>query len=187
MPCLPTANLALALNDFYEASVTLRSTLNLDPTVTLLPEGRELARRDLVRSDFGVMLALAVQWRLDLQSVNILLVAAANDDTKAGRFGSRTATQVFPWLWQETSSANVAWVFNPVVFGQIPLGSPFSIRAPPRRSRDRWSSQPGTGAPSTRKRDYQLQQISNESAGEPNERGSVASKRGQVWQECNER
>jgi outer membrane protein TolC len=129
-------DLALALNDFYKASVTLGSTLNLDPTVTLVPKGRELAQRDLVRGDLGIdqMLAIAVQWRPDLQSLNTLL-AAADDDTKAiiwgagtpnlqaayqaGKFGSRTATQRFPSQGQEASSASVGWVFNPVVFGQV--------------------------------------------------------------------
>jgi outer membrane protein TolC len=129
-------DLALALNDFNKASVALGSTLDLDPTVTLVPRARELARRALVRGDLGIdqMLALAVQWRPDLQSVNTLLVAA-DDDTKAiiwgagtpnlqatyqaGKFGSRTATQDFPARGQETSSANVGWVFNPVVFGQV--------------------------------------------------------------------
>jgi outer membrane protein len=129
-------DLALALNDFHKASVALGSTLDLDPTVTLVPRARELARRDLVRGDLGIdqMLALAVQWRPDLQSVNTLL-GAADEDTKAiiwgagtpnlqatyqaGKFGSRTATQDFPSRGQETSSASVGWVFNPVVFGQV--------------------------------------------------------------------
>jgi outer membrane protein TolC len=128
--------LALALDDFYKASVALGSTLNLDPTVTLVPKARQLARRDLVRSNLGIdqMLALAVQWRPDLQSVNLLL-AAAGDDTnaiiwgvgtpnlqaayQAGKFGSRTATQVFHSKGQEVSGASVGWVFNPVVFGQV--------------------------------------------------------------------
>jgi outer membrane protein TolC len=129
-------DLALALDDFYKASVALGTTLNLDPTITLVPKVRELARRDLVRGDIGIdqMLAIAVQWRPDLQSVNTLL-AAADDDTKAiiwgagtpnlqatyqaGKFGSRTATQHFPSKGQEVSGASVGWVFNPVVFGQV--------------------------------------------------------------------
>jgi outer membrane protein TolC len=127
-------DLALALDDFYKASVTLGSTLYIDPTVTLVPKARQLAQRDLVRGDLGIdrMLTIAVQWRPDLQSVNTLL-AAADSDTKAviwgagtpnlqatyqiGKFGSRTATQQFPLKEQEASSANVGWVFNPVVFG----------------------------------------------------------------------
>jgi outer membrane protein TolC len=129
-------DLALALDDFYKASVALGTTLNIDPTVTLVPKARELARRDLVRGDLGIdqMLALAVQWRPDLQSVNLLL-AATGDDTnaiiwgvgtpnlqatyQAGKFGSRMATQHFPSKGQELSSASVGWVFNPVVFGQV--------------------------------------------------------------------
>jgi outer membrane protein TolC len=129
-------DLALALDDFYKASVALGTTLNLDPTVTLVPKVRELARRDLVRGDLGIdqMLAIAVQWRPDLQSVNLLL-AAAGDDTnaiiwgvgtpnlqatyQAGKFGSRTATQHFSSKGQEVSTASVGWVFNPVVFGQV--------------------------------------------------------------------
>jgi outer membrane protein TolC len=88
-------DLALALNDFYKASVTLGSTLNLDPTVTLVPKARQLARRELVRSDLGIeqMLALAVEWRPDLQSVNILL-AAAGDDTNAVIWGAWGAARI---------------------------------------------------------------------------------------------
>ena len=128
--------LALALNDFYKISVTLGSTLNLGPTVTLVPKARELARRDLVSSNLGIdqMLALAVHWRPDLQSVSILL-AAARDDTnaiiwgaatpnllatyQAGWMGSRTQTQTFNPRPQEPSSMNIGWVFNPTIFGRV--------------------------------------------------------------------
>ena len=80
------------------------------------------------------MLALAVQWRPDLQSVSILL-AAARDDTnaiiwgaatpnllatyQAGWMGSRTQTQTFNPRPQEPSSMNIGWVFNPTIFGRV--------------------------------------------------------------------
>jgi len=129
-------DLALAVNGFYKASVTLASTLYLDPTVTLVPKANELATRDLVRGglDIDQMLTLAVEWRPDLQSVKTL-VAAADADTKAiiwgvgtpnlqagyqsGWFGSRTLTQNYPPKSQQISGASLGWVFNPVVFGQV--------------------------------------------------------------------
>jgi len=129
-------DLATALNGFYKASVVLGSTLYLDPTVTLVPKTSELAPRDLVRNDLGIdqMLAIAVQWRPDLQGVNTL-IAAADADTKAliwgigtpnlqasyqaGKFGSKTPSEQYPLQNQEVSTASVGWVFNPSVFGQI--------------------------------------------------------------------
>jgi outer membrane protein len=129
-------DLATALNGFYKASVVLGSTLYLDPTVTLVPKTSELAPRDLVRNDLGIdqMLAIAVQWRPDLQGVNTL-IAAADADTKAliwgigtpnlqasyqaGKFGSKTPSEQYPLQNQEVSIASVGWVFNPTVFGQI--------------------------------------------------------------------
>lgn len=129
-------DLATALNGFYKASVALGTTLYLDPTLTLVPKASELAPRDLVRNDLAIedMLAIAVQWRPDLQSVNTL-IAAADADTKAliwgvgmpnlsasyqaGKFGSKADSQRFPLQNQEVSTASVGWVFNPTVFGQV--------------------------------------------------------------------
>jgi outer membrane protein len=128
-------DLALALNGFFQASVTLGTTLYLDPTVTLVPKSRELLTRNLVR-DLGIdqLLSIAVSWRPDLQSVSTL-VAAADADTKAiiwgagtpnlgatyqfGGFSSRTEAQAFGLKNQQLSSLTAGWVFNPVVFGEV--------------------------------------------------------------------
>jgi outer membrane protein len=129
-------DLATGLNGFYKASVALGTTLYLDPTVTLVPKASELAPRDLVRNDLRIdqMLAIAVQWRPDLASVNTL-IAAADADAKAiiwgigtpnlgasyqaGKFGSKTSSERYPLQNQEVSSASVGWLFNPTVFGQV--------------------------------------------------------------------
>jgi outer membrane protein TolC len=128
-------DLAVALNGFYKASVTLASTLYLDPTVTLVPKSRALVARSLVRDDLGIerLMALAVAWHPDLQSVRDLAAAAGADTNaviwgagmpslqagyQAGRFGSWVPGQSFPPKTQETAAAGVGWVFNPAIFGQ---------------------------------------------------------------------
>jgi outer membrane protein TolC len=128
-------DLAVALNGFYKASVTLASTLYLDPSVTLVPKARALVARSLVRDDLGIdrLMALAVAWHPDLQSVRDLAAAAGADtnaviwgagmpnlqaDYQAGRFGSSVSGQNFPPKNQEVATANVGWVFNPAIFGQ---------------------------------------------------------------------
>ena len=129
-------DLALALNGFFQASVTLGTTLYLDPTVTLVPKSRELVTHNLVRDNLGIdqLLSMAVSWRPDLQGV-YALVAAADADTKAviwgagtpnlqanyqfGGFSSRTQAQAFGLKNQQLSTVTAGWVFNPVVFGEV--------------------------------------------------------------------
>ena len=55
-------DLLLAVNDFYQASVALTLTLDLDPTITLVPAPRAVAQTTLVREDLDVdrLLGLAV-------------------------------------------------------------------------------------------------------------------------------
>ena len=74
-------DLALALNTFYRASVILTLTLHLDATVTLVPKAEQIAPTRLVRTDLGIdeLLALAVQFRPDLQSIRTLAEAAADE------------------------------------------------------------------------------------------------------------
>jgi hypothetical protein len=73
--------------------VKLGSTLYLDPTVTLVPRAGALVARSLVRDDLGIeqMLAIAVKWRPDLQSVREL-AAAAGADTNAVIWGAGMPT-----------------------------------------------------------------------------------------------
>ncbi len=73
-------DLAQALNAFYRASVALTLTLHLDATVTLVPRAEQVAPTQLVRTDLDIneLLALAVQFRPDLESIRLLAEAAAD-------------------------------------------------------------------------------------------------------------
>ena len=73
--------LLLAVNAFYRASLDLTLTLHLDPIVTLVPEPDHLSRITLVREDLAIdaLLALAVQYRPDLQEARTLLAAVQAD------------------------------------------------------------------------------------------------------------
>jgi outer membrane protein TolC len=68
----------LALNRFYHYSTDLATTLNLEPTVTLVPSVHSLKANRLVRSNIsiGQLLKLAVKYRPDLQRVRELVRAA---------------------------------------------------------------------------------------------------------------
>ena len=78
----------LALNTFYQSSITLTLTLHLDPTVTLVPKPRQINQTTLVRDDLPVedLLATAARYRPDLQAARTLL-AAAEADTGATVWG----------------------------------------------------------------------------------------------------
>lgn len=74
-------DLVSSLRGFYSASVDLTLTLNLDPSVTLVPKIESLPRETLVRDDLEIdeLLAIAVTFRPDLQSVRELMEAASSD------------------------------------------------------------------------------------------------------------
>jgi len=74
-------DLVSALHGFYRASVGLALTLHLDASVTLVPKIESLPRETLVRDDLEIeeLLAIAVTFRPDLQSVRELMEAAAAD------------------------------------------------------------------------------------------------------------
>jgi outer membrane protein TolC len=76
-------DLAAAMNEFYQNSVTLTLTLHLDPVVTLVPKSSDIAQTTLVRQDWTIdqLLATAVEWRPDLQAARTLY-AASRADTK---------------------------------------------------------------------------------------------------------
>jgi outer membrane protein TolC len=129
-------NLAIALNSFYQASITLASTLYLDATVTLVPKPDHLAPTRLVREDLGIgdMLAIAAQWRPDLQGAKSAAAAAAADtkstlwgglspQLQAGyQFGgitSEASGQNFPLQEQQQANASVGWFLSPTLFGQV--------------------------------------------------------------------
>lgn len=78
---LKQQNLLTALNGFYDASVALTVTLDLDPTVMLVPRAGTVRQAKLVREDLPIddMLVTAVRYRPDLEAVRTLLAAAEAD------------------------------------------------------------------------------------------------------------
>jgi len=78
---LKQQNLLKAVNGFYDASVALTVTLDLDPTVMLVPWAGTMSQATLVREDLPIdeMLVTAVRYRPDLEAVRALLAAADAD------------------------------------------------------------------------------------------------------------
>jgi outer membrane protein TolC len=91
---LKQQNLLTALNGFYDASVALTVTLDLDPTVMLVPRAGTVRQATLVREHLPIddMLVTAVRYRPDLEAVRTLLAATEAD---------KGATM---WGWARTSS-----------------------------------------------------------------------------------
>jgi outer membrane protein len=93
-------NVLTALNGFYTASVTLTVTLDLDPTVMLVPKTGSMRAMTLVRENLSIddMLVDAVHFRPDLQAIRSLFTAADADTgaTIWGGLGPQvTATRTF--------------------------------------------------------------------------------------------
>ncbi len=123
-------DLAIALNAFYQSSITLASTLYLDPSVTLVPKPARVAPTRLVREDLGIgdLLTIATKWRPDLEGIENSAVAAAAD-TNSTRWGglspqlqagyqfgglaSRASGQNFPLQQQERTTASAGWILSP--------------------------------------------------------------------------
>jgi outer membrane protein TolC len=84
-------DLVAALNRFYEASIALTVTLHLDSSATLVPKMENLSAEELVRADLQIekLLANAVAWRPDLQSVRTLaeVLSAEEQATLWSGFG----------------------------------------------------------------------------------------------------
>jgi outer membrane protein TolC len=78
---LKQQNVLTALNGFYNASVSLTVTLDLDPTVMLVPKTGSMRAMALVREDLSIddMLVDAVRFRPDLEAVRSLFAAADAD------------------------------------------------------------------------------------------------------------
>jgi outer membrane protein TolC len=74
-------DLIVALKAFYDASVALALTLHLDASVTLVPGVTAVAPQTLVREDLSLddLLAIAVQYRPDLDSARAVVLALAAD------------------------------------------------------------------------------------------------------------
>jgi outer membrane protein TolC len=79
-------DLALAINGFFQASVTLTLTLDLDPAMTLVPQPKQMGQMALVREDISIdeLLATALQHRSDLEAVRTLVRAAEADSHAIG-------------------------------------------------------------------------------------------------------
>lgn len=88
-------DLVSALNRFYNASVALSLTLQLDASITLVPVVSELPPTTLVRSDIEIeeLLGYAVVFRPDLESVRQIAQAAeaARESTWWTGFGPDVA------------------------------------------------------------------------------------------------
>lgn len=84
-------DLILALKSFYDASIELALTLRLDASVTLVPSMDSVAPVTLVRDDLPLedLLAIAMQYRPDLESARTVVAALAADRgaTWWGSFG----------------------------------------------------------------------------------------------------
>jgi outer membrane protein len=74
-------DLLTALNGFYDSSIALTVTLDVDPTVMLVPQAGTMKQATLVREDLPIdeMLVTAVRNRPDLEAVRALLAAAEAD------------------------------------------------------------------------------------------------------------
>ncbi len=88
-------DLILAMAAFYEASVSLSRTLDMDPGVTLVPSISELPPTDYVRDDLSIeeLMGYALAFRPDLASERELVGAAvANKDAAWwGQYGPEFA------------------------------------------------------------------------------------------------
>jgi outer membrane protein TolC len=73
--------LLLAVNRFYQASLSLTVTLHLDPVVTLVPGPDRISQIALVREGLSIdeLLAMALQYRPDLEAARTMLAAVEAD------------------------------------------------------------------------------------------------------------
>lgn len=89
-------DLVLALARFHHASVELAVALRLDSTVTLAPSMSQLPPTTLVSDDLDIeqLLALAVQFRPDLQAIRSIVEAVKAEEDSAwwGGFGPQFRT-----------------------------------------------------------------------------------------------
>ena len=125
----------VAVNRFYQASVTLAVTLDLDPATTLVPRPDELITTQLVRGDLGIdeMLTLAVANRPDLQSVRSFAGAAgsAADSVlwrgvgptlqasyQIGGIESRAEGQTYDMTEQRKAAIGLGWTLDLATLGR---------------------------------------------------------------------
>jgi outer membrane protein TolC len=138
--------LAIALNTFYDVSVSLSLTLHLDSSVTLVPQATQLTLVDLVRNDLQLdeLLELAARYRPDLESVRAMVeaIAAKTDATWWGgfgpllgavyQFGGITADdgdKSFAFKDQQRFSAGTGWRWSLSSFGDLKVAQAFEQQA----------------------------------------------------------
>jgi outer membrane protein TolC len=128
--------LTLAIDAFYGGGLALAVTLNLDPTVTLIPKPNEVETTQLVRDDLGIddRLGLAVTWRPDLQSVRHFAEAAGATASSVvwggvgpqlqagyqnGALRSQTPDNTSSWPEQQIATASVGFSLSLSTLGRI--------------------------------------------------------------------
>jgi outer membrane protein TolC len=131
-------DLLLAINAFYDASVSLTVTLHLDPTVTLVPKPGAVDPVKLVDDGLEIerLLGIAVLHRPDLEAARRLL-AAATSERKSVAWGAlgpqlqaaytyggiepRLSGDSLGLQEQKRGSASLGWALGLSTFGQIKL------------------------------------------------------------------
>jgi outer membrane protein TolC len=126
----------LALNAFYQSSVTLTLTLHLDPVVTLVPQQKEVNQIALVQEDLSIdqMLATALEYRPDLEAARTLLAAANADygsttwgglgpqlqaNYQFGELKTKIPDKNYGWHNQQKASAAAGFNIGLSTFGQM--------------------------------------------------------------------
>jgi outer membrane protein TolC len=129
-------DVVVALNGFYQASVSLTLTLHLDPTVTLVPAARQINQVMLVREDLPIdqLLATASKYRPDLEAVRSLLLASQADtgvsvwggvgpQLQAGYTADAIKTTLlghhYGWKEQQKDGIGASFALGPSTFGNL--------------------------------------------------------------------
>ena len=129
-------DLAVALYNFYQASVALTLTLHLDPVVTLVPEAGHITQTTLVREEMPVeeLLATALLCRPDLEAARTLVLAAHADKSSTawgglgpqvqagysyGGLATNTTEGNFAMHEQQKASAGVGLALDASTFGRL--------------------------------------------------------------------
>jgi outer membrane protein TolC len=133
-------DLLLAVNAFYEASLALTGTLQLDPVVTLVPAPNQIEQIALVKDELSVdeLLATAVRYRPDLEEARSLLAATEADKGAVlwgalgpqfqaaytfGGVATDAQGHVFHLREQEKAYASAGFAFGMSTFGQAKTAS----------------------------------------------------------------
>jgi outer membrane protein TolC len=133
-------DLLLAVNAFYQASLALTGTLQLDPVVTLIPAPNQIEQLALVKDELNVdeLLATAVRYRPDLEEARILLAATEADKGAVlwgalgpqfqaaytyGGFATDAQGHVYHLREQQKAYASAGFALSMSTFGQAKTAS----------------------------------------------------------------